>query len=202
MREWHNDSDSYEQTSRLRQTNWNGGWLLSSNGSAFTIPKPCFWNKNFAFIPSISDRLMLSKPHQVPVICILFLDFRRFAIIIVSILFFVQNWLCWFTDKCKHPDIKTPHVMCEGSSPSCACLVWLLSLCCHRHYYPCHSNSTWSPWSKVNECLLCQIYMNLQLYLGFFCLWGKLCTPSQGPHVYKFRTNIATRNSPAKSNTM
>ena len=39
-------------------------------------------------------------------------------------------------------------------------------------------------------------------YLGFLVCGGKLCTPSQGSPVYRFWISTATRNSPAKSNTM
>ena len=38
--------------------------------------------------------------------------------------------------------------------------------------------------------------------LRIFCLRGQLRTPLQGSPVYRFRTNIATRNSAAKSNTL
>ena len=39
-------------------------------------------------------------------------------------------------------------------------------------------------------------------YQGFFVCGGKLRTPSQGSPVYRFWTNIATKNSPAESNTI
>ena len=60
-----------------------------------------------------------------------------------------QSWVSWISYKCKHPNIKTAHVLCERSASPCANLVWLLSLCCHRHNNSCHSNSTWSSWSQV-----------------------------------------------------
>ena len=60
-----------------------------------------------------------------------------------------QSWLSWISYKCKHPNIKTAHVLCERSASPCTDLVWLLSLCCHRHNNSCHSNSTWSSWSQV-----------------------------------------------------
>ena len=42
----------------------------------------------------------------------------------------------------------------------------------------------------------------IESYLGFFVCDGNPRTPSNESPVYRFRTNLATRNSPAKSNPM
>ena len=69
---------------RIRQTNWNGGWLWRFHKWG---QKPVFlkhlWNENFAYIPCVSlkTRLRWLSPAGNPVICILFLDFVRFAIV-------------------------------------------------------------------------------------------------------------------------
>ena len=81
-------SDDMTQT-RLRQTNWNGGWF----SRLLKGQKPLFlkhlWNENFAYIPCISlrTRLCWLSLAGISVICILFLDFVRFAIRVCKVSF-------------------------------------------------------------------------------------------------------------------
>ena len=68
-------SDVMTQT-RLRQTNWNRDWFWR------LVFLKHLWNENFAYIPCISFRTRLCwlSLARNSVICILFLDFVRFAI--------------------------------------------------------------------------------------------------------------------------
>ena len=71
-----------KRASRREPTNWNGGWFWRF----LKGQKPVFlkqsWNKNFAYIPCISLRTRICWLSLAgnSVICILFLDFVRFAI--------------------------------------------------------------------------------------------------------------------------
>ena len=74
-------SDVMTQT-RLRQTNWNGGWFWRFLKGQKRVFLKHLWNKNFAYIPCISLRTCLCwlSLAGISVICILFLDFVRSAI--------------------------------------------------------------------------------------------------------------------------
>ena len=69
-------------TSWLRQTNWNGGWFWKFLEGQKRVFLKHLWNENFAYFPSISLRTRLCWLSLAgnSVICILFLDFVRFAI--------------------------------------------------------------------------------------------------------------------------
>ena len=74
-------SDVMTQT-RLRQTNWNGGWFWSFLSGQKPVFLKHLWNKNVAYIPCISFRTRLCWPSLAgnSVICIPFLEFVHFAI--------------------------------------------------------------------------------------------------------------------------
>ena len=70
-------SDVKTQT-KLKQTNWNGGWFRRFLYGQKPLFLKHFWNENFAYIPCISLRTRLCWLSLAgnSVICILFLDRR------------------------------------------------------------------------------------------------------------------------------
>ena len=79
-RAWRHNSD--KQTSRLRQTNPEWQTIAFFKRVSLQYSKTTFSTRKL-YLHSLyfsQNMLMLSEPGRVPVICILFLDFTRFAI--------------------------------------------------------------------------------------------------------------------------